>query len=130
MFGFFQAPAGFDFPLVAALTAFIALPVKFLVDVVKGAWASAPSNALPIVGIVIGYVFCWVVLVASQTPFNAAVYAQMGIAAVAAQIAAAAATWNQTRADQVDEKIDMALSMPKTSTRADVDEAVKNDNGG
>jgi hypothetical protein len=99
--------------------------VKFLVDVVKGAWASAPGAALPIVGLVTGYAFSLIVLVASQTPINGAVYAQIAIAAVGAQIAAAAATWNQTRADKVDEKIDKALSMPSNSTRAEVDAAVK-----
>lgn len=117
------APAGFDFPLVAALTAFIALPVKFLVDVVKG-WEAIPGSTLPIVGIVIGYAFCVLVLVAAETTFTAAVYAQCGIAAVGAQIAAMAATWNQTRAAKVEERIQVALDLPQGSSKDDVDAKV------
>src|SRR5688572_13744909 len=98
------APAGFEFPLVTALTAFMALPVKFLVDVVKG-WNKVPSSFLPVIGIAIGYVFCIIVLIAARTPFDSAVYAQCGIAAVGAQIAAMAVTWNQTRADKVEERV-------------------------
>ena len=94
------APAGFDFPLVPALTLFIALPVKFLVDVVKG-WNAVPGPALPVIGIVIGYAFCVLVLVAAKTPFDASVFAQCGIAAVGAQVAAMAATWNQSRAERI-----------------------------
>lgn len=117
------APAGFDFPLVAALTAFIALPVKFLVDVVKG-WNVVPGSALPVIGIVIGYAFCVLVLVAAEAPFKASVFAQCGIAAVGAQIAAMAATWNQTRANKVEERIQTALDLPQGSSKADVNAQV------
>lgn len=120
------APAGFDFPLVTALTAFTALPVKFLVDVVKGAWTTVPGAVLPLVGIVIGYVFCVIVLVASETAFSAAVYAQCAIASVGAQVAAMAVTWNQTRANKVEERIQTALDLPQGSTKAEVDEKVYN----
>lgn len=119
------APPGFEFPLVTALTAFIALPVKFLVDVVKG-WNKVPGPMLPLVGIVIGYIFCIVALVAARTPFDAAVYAQCGIAAVGAQIAAMAVTWNQTRANKVEERIQTALDLPKGSSKAEVDAQVFN----
>lgn len=119
------APAGFDFPLVTALTAFIALPVKFLVDVVKG-WDVVPGKVLPVIGIVIGYVFCVVVLVAARTSFDSAVYAQCGLAAVGAQIAAMAVTWNQTRASKVEERIQVALDLPAGSDKADVDKVVYN----
>ena len=117
------APAGFEFPLVTALVAFMALPVKFLVDVVKG-WNVVPSTALPVIGIVIGYAFCLVVLVAARTPFDSAVFAQCGIAAVGAQIAAMAVTWNQTRADRVEERIQTALDLPQGSSKADVNAQV------
>lgn len=120
---FQTAPAGFDFPLVAALTAFIALPVKFLVDVVKG-WNVVPGSALPVIGIVIGYAFCVLVLVAAEAPFKASVFAQCGIAAVGAQIAAMAATWNQTRANKVEERIQTALDLPQGSSKADVNAQV------
>ena len=117
------APAGFDFPLVTTLTAFIALPVKFLVDVVKG-WNLIPGSALPVIGIIIGFAFCVLVLVAAQTAFTAAVYAQCGMAAVGAQVAAMAATWNQTRANKVEERIQTALDLPAGSSKAEVDKAV------
>lgn len=117
------APAGFEFPLVTALTAFMALPVKFLVDVVKG-WNVVPGPVLPVIGIIIGYVFCILVLVAARTPFDSAVYAQCGIAAVAAQIAAMAVTWNQTRADKVEERVQTALDLPQGSSKADVNARV------
>ena len=117
------APAGFDFPLVTALTAFLALPVKFLVDVVKG-WNLLPGSVLPLVGIVIGYGFCVIVLVAASTPFAAAVYAQCAIASVGAQIAAMAVTWNQTRANRVEERIQTALDLPAGSNKAEVDKVV------
>jgi hypothetical protein len=125
MFIFQGAPAGFDFPLVAALTAFIALPVKFLVDVVKGAIPELPGAFLPLVGIIIGLLFCVVVLVAAETPFKASVYAQCAIAAVGAQVAAMAVTWNQTRADKVDEKIQTALEAPTGTTRAQLEKTVE-----
>lgn len=124
----FQAPAGFDFPLVAALTAFIALPVKVLVDVIKGAVPKLPGAFLPPIGIVIGFLFCLVVLVAAEIAFKSSIYAQCAIAAVGAQVAAMAVTSLQTRVNRVDEKIDMALTMPATATRADVDAAVKKEN--
>lgn len=119
------APAGFEFPLVTALTAFMALPVKFLVDVVKG-WNVVPGPVLPVIGIVIGYVFCVLVLIAARTPFDSAVYAQCGIAAVGAQIAAMAVTWNQTRADKVEERIQTALDLPQGSEKSDVNAKVFN----
>jgi len=117
------APAGFDFPLVTALTGFIALPVKFLVDVVKG-WNTVPGPMLPVIGIAIGYVFCLVVLVAARTSLDSAVYAQCGIAAVGAQIGAMAVTWNQTRADKVEERVQTALDLPQGSSKADVNAKV------
>lgn len=117
------APAGFDFPLVTTLTAFIALPVKFLVDVVKG-WSKVPGSALPVVGIAIGYAFCVLVLIAAETPFKAAVFAQCGIAAVGAQVAAMAVTWNQTRANKVEERIQTALDLPQGSSKDDVNAKV------
>lgn len=117
------APAGFDFPLVAALTAFIALPVKFLVDVVKG-WNVVPGPVLPVIGIAIGYVFCVVTLIAAKTIFDASVFAQCGIASVGAQVAAMAVTWNQARADKVEERIQTALDLPQGSSKADVNAKV------
>lgn len=116
-------PAGFEFPLVTALTAFMALPVKFLVDVVKG-WNKVPGSFLPVIGIAIGYVFCIIVLIAARTPFDSAVYAQCGIAAVGAQIGAMAVTWNQTRADKVEERVQTALDLPQGSSKADVNAQV------
>lgn len=105
VFAFFQAvpadapPAGFDLPLVAALTAFIALPVKFLVDVVRGTFTSI-SNLIPIIGIVIGFLFSVVVLVAIARPLTASVLAQCLIAGVGAQIAAMAASGGQNKANE------------------------------
>lgn len=116
-------PTGFDFPLVPALTAAIALPVKFMVDVVKG-WEIIPSSTLPIVGIVIGYGFCILILIGARVSFDSAVYAQCGIAAVGAQIAAMAATWNQTRAAKVEERIQVALDLPQGSSKDDVNAKV------
>lgn len=123
---FQTAPAGLDFPLVTLLAGFIALPVKFLVDVVKGAAPKIPDNALPAVGIVVGYLFCVVVLIANRTPFDMPVYAQCGIAAVAAQVAASAATWNQNRAQKLNETIQKAIDAPEGTTVAQVKEQVKN----
>lgn len=120
------APAGLDFPLVTLLAGFIALPVKFLVDVVKGAAPKIPDSALPAVGVVIGYAFCVVVLIANRTTFDTAVYAQCGIAAVAAQVAASAATWNQNRAQQLNKTIETAINAPEGTTVAQVKEQVKN----
>lgn len=116
-------PSGFEFPLVTALTAFMALPVKFLVDVVKG-WNKVPGSMLPLVGIVIGYVFCLTVLTAARTPLDGAVFAQCALAAVGAQIMAMAATWNQTRANKVEERIQTALDLPQGSSKAEVDAQV------
>lgn len=118
-------PSGFEFPLVTALTAFIALPVKFLVDVVKD-WNVVPRQALPLVGVIIGYVFCVMTLIAARTPLDAAVYSQCGIAAVGAQIVAMAVTWNQTRANKVEERIQTALDLPQGSSKAEVDAQVFN----
>lgn len=96
---FFQA-VGFDLPLVTSLAAFIALPVKGSVDIVKGAWTRLPSNALPLVGVVVAYVFCVVVLLATKHPFEASIYAQCFLAAVIAQLGAMAATAGQDRANK------------------------------
>ena len=120
------APAGVDFPLVTLLAGFIALPVKFLVDVIKGAAPKIPDSALPAAGVVVGYAFCVVVLIANRTAFDMAVYAQCGIAAVAAQVAASAATWNQNRAQQLNKTIETAINAPEGTTVAQVKEQVKN----
>lgn len=120
-----QSPAGFDFPVVTALVAFGALPVKFLVDVVKDAIPRLPGAFLPPIGLAIGFVFSILVLIAAETPFKASIYAQCAIAAVGAQIAAMAVTWNQNRANRVDERIQMALDSAPGTTRAEVDAAVK-----
>lgn len=120
------APAGLDFPLVTLLTGFIALPVKVLVDMVKKAAPKIPDGVLPVVGIVIGYVFCVLVLVANKTVFDMAVYAQCGIAAVGAQVAAMAATWNQNSAQQLNTTIQTAIDSKPGTTIAEVKEQVKN----
>lgn len=125
----FQAPAGFDFPLVAALTAFIALPVKVLVDVIKAAVPKMPGALLPPIGLIIGFLFSLLVLVAAETAFKGSIYAQCAIAAVGAQVAAMAVTSLQTHVNKVDERIDTALKMnDPNATRADVDAAVKEKN--
>lgn len=116
---------GFDVPLVAPITAMIALPVKFLVDVVKGGWPSLPSQFLPVIGIVTAFAFAVLVVVAGNIEFSRSVLSQCGIAAVGAQIAAMASTWNQNRADKIDEKIQTALDAKKGTTRAEVDATVK-----
>jgi hypothetical protein len=121
---FQAAPAGFDFPLVAALTAFIALPVKVLVDVVKAAMPKLPSSALPIVGLVIAYIFCLVVLVAAEIALKASVFAQCGIAAVGAQVGAMAVTAFQSKVNRTEERVDAALAAPAGTSKAEVDAQV------
>lgn len=120
------APAGLDFPLVTLLTGFIALPVKFLVDMVKAAAPKLPDGYLPVVGVLFGFGFCLVVLEANRTHFDGAVFAQCGIAAVGAQAAAMATTWNQNRAQQLNKTIQTAIDSPSGTTVADVKEQVKN----
>jgi hypothetical protein len=120
----FQAPAGFDFPLVAALTAFIALPVKVLVDVVKAAVPRLPSTLLPVAGLVIAYVFCLVVLVAAEIPFKGSVYAQCGIAAIGAQVGAMAVTAFQSKVNKTEERVENALASKAGTTKAESDAKV------
>jgi hypothetical protein len=119
-----QVPTNFDFPLVAALTAFIALPVKFLVDTIKGAVPRIPSPTLPLIGLAIGFVLALLVLVAAEISFKASVFAQCVLAAITAQLAAMAATWNQARVEKRDETIEQALKMSASSSVADVKAAV------
>lgn len=120
----FQAPAGFDLPLVTALTAFIALPVKVLVDVVKGALPKLSSSLLPLVGLVIGFGFSMVVLVAVKIPFDASAFAQCGIAAVGAQVGAMAVTAFQNKVNKTEERMDAALAASAGTTKAEVDAKV------
>lgn len=122
---FFQpAPAGFEFPLVVALTAFIALPVKVLVDIVKAAVPMLPAPALPLVGLVVAYLFCILVLVANKTAFDGSVYAQCGIAAVGAQVGAMAVTAFQNKVNKTEERVEAALAAPAGTSKADVDAQV------
>lgn len=118
------APAGFDFPLVAALTAFIALPVKILVDVVKGALPRLPSSLLPVVGLVIAYLFCLVVLAAAEIAFKPSVFAQCGIASVGAQVGAMAVTAFQSSVNKTEERVDAALAAAPNTTKAQIDAQV------
>lgn len=120
----FQAPAGFDLPLVAALTAFIALPTKVLVDVVKAAWESLPAKVLPLVGLVIAFGFSIVVLIAVKTHLDASVFAQCGIAAVGAQVGAMAVTAFQSKVNRTEERVEAALAAPTGTTKAEVDAQV------
>jgi hypothetical protein len=124
MFSLFQTAAGFDLPLVTALTAFIALPVKVLVDVVKGAVPKLPGTLLPLAGLLIGYLFSVVVLVAVEVPFKASVWAQCAIAAVGAQVGAMAVTALQNKVNRTEERMDAALAAPAGTTKAEVDAQV------
>lgn len=122
-------PEGFDFPLVTKLTAFIALPVKILVDIIK-AWTGLQNGPTPAVGVVVAYAFCLVVLVASRTTFDRSIYAQCFIAALGAQGLAMAATWNQNRAQRVNERIQAAIDSTKGSTTvADINKQVLGGDG-
>lgn len=120
------APVGFDLPLVTALTAFIALPVKVLVDIVKGMWANAPSGVLPPIGLVIGFGVAVLVLVAIRQPFDSAVYSQCALAAVGAQVGAMAVSALQNKVNKVEERVEAALAAPAGTTKAEIDSAVKN----
>jgi hypothetical protein len=127
IFGLLQAePVGFDLPLVTALTAMIALPVKVLVDVVKGMWANAPGGVLPPIGLVIGFVVALVVLVATRQPLDGAVYAQCVLAAIGAQVGAMAVTGLQNKVNKVEERVEAALAAEPGTTKAEINEAVKN----
>ena len=127
--GLLQAtPAGFDLPLVTALTAFIALPVKVLVDIVKGMWANAPSGVLPPIGLAIGFGVSILVLVAIKQPLDGAVYAQCALAAVGAQVGAMAVSALQNKVNKVEERVEAALAAPEGTTKAEIDAAVKNGN--
>lgn len=117
--------SGFDLPLVAQLTAFIALPTKVLVDIVKNAIPKIPSTVLPAVGLVVAFLTALVVLIAMKTTIDMSVVAQCGIAAIGAQVAAMAATSLQTKADKVDERIDTALKADPGTTRTEIDAEVK-----
>lgn len=120
----FQAPAGFDLPLVTALTAFIALPVKVLVDVVKGAIPRLPPSVLPLAGLIVGFLFAMLVLVAVEVPFKGSVYAQCGIAAVGAQVGAMAVTAFQNKVNKTEERVDAALAAKAGTTKAESDAQV------
>jgi hypothetical protein len=120
------APAGFDLPLVTALTAMIALPVKVLVDIIKGMWPNAPGGFLPPMGLVIGFAVSLVVLVATKQPLDASIYAQCALAAVGAQVGAMAVSALQNKVNKVEERVDAALAAPPGTTKAEIDAAVKN----
>ena len=119
------APAGFDLPLVTALTAMIALPVKVLVDVIKGMWPNAPSGMLPPMGLIIGFAIAIVVLVAVRQPLDAAVYAQCTLAAIGAQVGAMAASALQNKVNKVEERVDAALAAAPGTTKAEINDAVR-----
>lgn len=124
--GIFQpTPGAFDLPLVTSLTAFIALPVKVLVDIVKGMWPNAPSGMLPPIGLVIGFAVSVMVLVATRQPFDGAVFAQCALAAVGAQVGAMAVSALQNKVNKVEERVDAALAAGPGTTKAEVDAAVK-----
>lgn len=130
LFLMFQAaPAGFYFPLVVALTAFIALPVKVLVDIAKAAVPRLPSAGLPLVGLVTAYAFSVVVLIANKTAFDGSVYAQCAIAAVGAQVGAMAVTAFQSKVNKTEERVEAALAAPAGTTKAEVDAKVFNGTG-
>ena len=123
VFTLWQAAPTFDFPLVTKLTLFIALPVKFTVDTVRGMVPQIPSQALPLVGVVAGFLYALLALVADKAAFESAVYAQCAFAAVGAQLGAMAVTSNQTRVQKVDEKINAALDSTKGTSREDFETA-------
>lgn len=91
---------GFDLPLVATLAAFVALPTKLVVDLIRGAWVSLPGNLVPIFGVVIAYGMCLLLLVANQNAFSASVFAQCVFAAITAQGGAMAVTGMQNKANE------------------------------
>lgn len=95
------APGGFDLPYVAPLAAFIALPVKVLVDIVRGAWVGIPAGLVPLVGVVCAFAFSSVVLLAAKIHFDGSVWAQCAIAAVMAQVGAMAASAVQNKVNEI-----------------------------
>lgn len=98
---------------------------KILVELVKMTTLVANRNALP----VLAFVFsegCAFLLAATGTDFvfnrqSIAVTVLVGIGATAGAIAATAL---QTRADRVDERIDVALAMEPGSSKKDVDKEI------
>jgi hypothetical protein len=121
-----QPPIGFDLPLVTGLAGFIALPVKVLVDVIKGMWPKAPPGFLPPIGLVIGFLMSLVVLVAIKQPLDSAIYAQCTLAAVGAQVGAMAASALQNKVNRVEERVDAALAATPGTTKAEINDAVRN----
>jgi hypothetical protein len=94
-----QAGSPFDLPIVAALGAAISLPTKIAVDVIKGAVPRLPGGVLPLIGVLLAFGIALLFQVATSTPFNGALFAQCGLAALIGQGGAMVATATQANAD-------------------------------
>lgn len=94
---------------VGALALFLGIPVKGIVDIVKGA-TGASGGKLPVIGVAVGTLLALLVQIASGTSLSTMIAAQCFFAGLMAQLAAMASTGLQTKMEDARDK------MPETKT--------------
>lgn len=107
LLAFFQAPAptaagplatGENMAAVGALALYLGIPVGGTVDLIKGA-TGASGGKLPVIGVVVGWVFALGVQIASGTSLTMQIFVLCFFAGLSAQLAAMAANTLKTKAE-------------------------------
>lgn len=88
---------------VGGLSLFLGIPVKGIVDIIKGA-TGATGGKLPVIGVLVGTILAVLVQVASAYPLSMQVFAMCFFAGLMAQLAAMASTTLQTKMEDAREK--------------------------
>lgn len=97
---------------------------KILVDLVKIMPIPSPTIILPILAFVFAEACAFLLFLAGNGAYSRQSVAITILVGIAAAATAIGATQLQTKADKVDEKLDVALAAKPGATRADVDKIV------
>lgn len=89
---------------VGALALFLGIPVKGIVDIIKGA-TGASGGKLPVIGVFVGMLLAILVQIASGTSLSLMIAAQCFFAGLMAQLTAMASTGLQTKMEAARDKI-------------------------
>lgn len=92
---------------VGGLSLFLGIPVKGIVDIIKGA-TGATGGKLPVIGVIVGTILAVMVQIASAYPLSMQVFAMCFFAGLMAQLAAMASTTLQTKMEDARDKSEKA----------------------
>ena len=93
---------------------------KFLTDILKKSSFPTPSSIRPLLAMIFSFLSAFLLFLAGPDSFTRQSIATLVLVGIAGTAGAMVATMTQTVADKVEEREQIALDLPKGSTKADV----------